>query len=278
MPEILDKSLSKKIIQLTPNATHIVANQLVSDLNKYGLSDKDDDHVIPVRELQSIRREILAKIKEFDRGRKLAYHNVNHTRSVYTRVGQLLKKAKLSQSDNQLLKFAALFHDLIHGPKNGKHLQDDLTFEEQSAIEADFYGEKIGLSTRQRVVLYGLIISTTFSNPNIRPFTKMEKNLVIADLGGFNHSCQAWLLESWQVTQEIPQELRPTSLQNWLSEQNKFLEYVRERLTPEALELSWELALDNKFQLVDLLCRDLNAKQTFAPIVKKISKLLPTAV
>ncbi len=278
MGNSIDITLKRKIAQLTPNAAQIAAPQLIIDLNESGLAGPELDRVIPVRELQSIKREILARLKELDRVRKLAYHNVNHTRSVYTRVGQLLKRTNLSQAEGQLLKFSALFHDLIHGSKVDNNHPDNLTFEEQSAIEADLYAKKIGLSTRQRVLLYGLIFSTTFSNPNIHPFTSMEKNLVIADLGGFNHSCQAWLLESWQVTQEIPADLRPKNLQMWLKEQKKFLEYVRKRLTPEALELSWDQALENKFQLIELLYHNFDAKRTFAPIVDKINGLLPTAV
>ncbi|MBF0433707.1 MAG: HD domain-containing protein [Fibrobacteria bacterium] len=278
MPKRFTKTLKQEIIAVTANAVTIEATALVTDIQNKGIAPRELDKCISYTEMLGIQKEILNKLKEFDSKRRLPYHNVKHSRSVFNRVVQLTRGSDLARSDIQLIKLAALFHDYVHGFSFSHSKLKHLSFEEQSAVYADKYGKKIGLSTRQRIVVYGLIISTTFSKPHINPDTRLEKILVIADLGGFINSSKDWLLESWQVTQEIPFSHRPGNLKQWLREQERFLDYVKMRLTPESIALGWHLALEKKFSVIKRLMKNLSYYKPYVPLVKKIRQTLPTAV
>ncbi len=275
MPQTLNKkALEKQIHKITPNALKIVAPTLKRDLENQGIPNNEKPKILNAAELKKLEERVYRDIKKFDKVRRLPYHNVQHTMHVYKRTRSLLAKASLNQSDEQVVKVAALFHDYEHGIRDGKLPKDGLSFEERSASRADEVALELGFSMEQRLKLYGAIIGTTFSDPNIRPMTSLEKILVIADLGGFNNSSKNWLIESLCVTQEIPKAHRPKDVNAWLVEQQKFLKYVKLKLTPEAKDLSWNEALEKKDRLIKKMMENPHFHKGIKPVVKEIEKAL----
>jgi len=271
---IINSRLDSQLKKVTPNACRIVAPVLINDLNKVGVEKVESPTLINERKLKQVYHDVLFDIRTFDKKRKLPYHNVNHTINVYKRVVHLLKKSKLNKSDAMIVRIAALFHDYEHGIRDGKIPRDGLTFEERSAIKADKFVKKLGFSMNQRLKLYGAILSTTFSNPNIHPSTPMEKLLVIADLGGFMNTNERWLIESYHVTQEIPQLQRPATLKEWLGEQKKFLAYVSMRLPAEAKNLRWQNELTKKKKLIQRLLAKPGSQGQYKRIMSKITRAI----
>lgn len=241
--------------QISPNAEHPVAPLLLKDLKRSkGKVFNKEPRLLTAAEFANLKRQILTDLKTFDGARQLPYHNRQHTEAVFRRSNQLAKIALLSKEKKQLLLIASLFHDYIHGQRK-KQSPHQLSFEQKSAIEADKVLSKLGFNLEQRLIVYGLILSTTFSNPNIHPATPLEKMLVSADLGGFVNSDKKWLTESIQVTMEMPPEKRPKNFKNWLADQEFFLKYVKNRLSPETRVLRWEQKLKEKQVLLKNLRR-----------------------
>lgn len=258
--------------QLSPNALQIVAPVLNKDLKSSGLQ-LEKPVCLEARYLHQSETEIYNEIKTLDKKKKLAYHNLNHTLSVVKRVRSLLKKTKWQESEKQLVLIAAMFHDYQHGYMAYTR-NKDFSNEEKSAIQADLFAKKVGLTLSQRVQLYGMIISTTFSQPSIYPQTKYEKLLVMADLGGFINTNREWLIESLNVILEIPLKKRPTSIREWLQFQNNFLGYVKKHLTSEAKTLRWDEVLHKKITMLQRLLKDPYYHKGFTPLILKIEESL----
>ena len=79
------------------------------------------------------------------------------------------------------------------------------------------------------------------------------------------------VVESYNVTQEIPPSQRPGSLKEWLGEQKKFLAYVTARLPIEARNLNWKSELQKKKKLIQKLVTNPIFNSEYKRIISKIS-------
>jgi len=198
-------------------------------------------------------------VQKEQREGRLSYHNTHHALDVYESVEELLMIKKLLGErkiiqegtfppyEEQILYFAALFHDWVSDEK-------------ESAIAFDRFLRERHFSLYQRILGQGLIMGTTYPRKNLprkedkerdyTPQTDMEKILAIADLSGYKRTWEEWIDESLRVLQEG--STRPKTLLEWLKNQFAFLQYVLSRQTPESL-VAWGLQLDEKTRKVHIL-------------------------
>lgn len=269
----LSLDTTKALGQISPNALDPVAPTLRKDLQNFGLPLYSQSRVLTATEFKQLQADVYAQIAKFDAKRKLPYHNLSHTKAVIKRILQLAKQAKLKSEEKQLIQIAGLFHDYIHGAREFSQAQNN-SFEQQSATVADKILRSLGYSIVQRVQVYALIISTTFANEKIRPYTLLEKLLVCADLGGFNNSEKGWLRESLSVTLEASTIKRPKTFMDWLNQQEKFLQYAKDRLPKEALQLKWQDKLKQKHALLQSLKKNPHQYKSIQPVIREIEQVL----
>jgi len=160
---------------------------------------------------------------------------------------KIIQEGTFPPYEEQILYFAALFHDWVSDEK-------------ESAIAFDRFLRKRHFSLYQRILGQGLIMGTTYPRKNLprkedkerdyTPQTDMEKILAIEDLSGYKRTWEEWIDESLRVLQEG--STRPKTLLEWLKNQFAFLQYVLSRQTPESL-VAWGLQLDEKTRKVHIL-------------------------
>lgn len=248
----------------TPNATEIVtadpnpelADVLYSDARLAGKINSGEDRTFSEAETKAIEDEFLARLADIDAKEKHPYHNADHTKEVSDRTKEILAfEPGIAVPEAQAAQFAALFHDFRHTGKTLRQAPDGLSNEQLASIIADHHAKAKGFSLNQRVLIRGIILGTTFGNPNIKPETHLERIVAMADIGGFRKSWNDWVEESARVLQEADPATRPKDLAAWLKGRKGFLTgFIRPRLEalPSAKQ-AWENELREKEDIVDRL-------------------------
>ena len=248
----------------TPNATEIVtsdpnpelADVLYADARQAGKVNSGGDRTFSEAEMKGIEDEFLARLEGIDAKEKHPYHNADHTREVLDRTKEILAfEPEIPAPEAQAAQFAALFHDFRHTGKTLRQAPDGLSNEQLASIIADHHAKAKGFSLSQRVLSRGIILGTTFGNPSIKPETRLERIVAMADIGGFRKPWDDWVEESARVLQEADPATRPKDLAAWLKGRKGFLTgFIRPRL--EALppaKQAWEKELKDKEDIVDRL-------------------------
>jgi hypothetical protein len=242
--------------EITPNAKTIRVPALQRAIEEQGFSGPDlvitDDFLNGI-----IKGIVLHQLVAYDNVRRNRYHNAEHAEEVVMRTRGLVRRIKgFDSNDQKLMIIAAALHDLGHSGTTKRSAPDGLSNEEYTAALADQILSAHKFSVRQRVQMYGLIIGTTFGNPSVKPETKMEKVLSIADVGGFTKQWTQWVEESSFVLHETPVAERPATIEEWLHGRLKFLAWIESRLSelPE-VEKYWRPYLEEKKQKVNYLLK-----------------------
>jgi hypothetical protein len=237
--------------EISENAKKIISSDLREDIKTLGI-DKSQDKEFDMVIFKDIKNEVIGKLKEIDSVRKNPYHNAEHAIEVLGRARKLMEKIILPLSRRQIVELSALFHDYDHCGRTHRFEPDGLSNEEYACLHADKYAKSIGFSVHQRILVQGLIIGTTFGNPQIGPKTELEKLLAIADVGGFEKSFEKWIEDSANVLKEVPIEKRPASAVEWLNNALNFINWIKERITPEAQKY-WGKGLEEKEKIISQL-------------------------
>lgn len=103
---------------------------------------------------------------------KLFYHNLAHTKRVYSTCKVLSKFYNLSKKDNELLLIAALFHDT-------GFVNTTVNHEEVSCLLASNFLAKKGISDVDIGIIQSIIMATKIPQS---PLNELEKMLCDADL------------------------------------------------------------------------------------------------
>ncbi len=242
--------------EITRNARTIRVVALQRAIHEQGFSGPDlaisDDFLNGL-----IKGIVLHQRVAFDDVKRNRYHNAEHAEEVVMRTRGLVRRIKgFDANDQKLMLIAAALHDLGHSGTTLRQASDGLSNEEYTAVLADQILVAHKFSVRQRVQMYGLIMGTTFGNPSIKPETKMEKVLSIADVGGFTKPWTQWVEESSFVLHETPIAERPTTIEEWLQGRLKFLAWIESRLNelPEVAKY-WRAHLEEKRIKVNYLLK-----------------------
>jgi uncharacterized protein len=102
----------------------------------------------------------------------LHYHNVGHTKQVIKNCIFLAEKMQISQKDTELLKIAALYHDLGFIKSHINHEAISCQMARKELAELKVGEDKIA-------VIEGIIMATKLPNS---PTTKLQKIIADADL------------------------------------------------------------------------------------------------
>ncbi len=219
--------------QISLNARDIKSSTLLAAIERDGINDGVDEKITEA-ETERICEAILEmQRRQYDDVRRNKYHNAEHASEVINRVKAIFARDNgIKPNVQRLIRIAAAFHDLGHSGKTLRKAADGLSNEEYAAVLADQWivDTKIKLSVNQRVKLYALIIGTTFGNHAIKPETKAEQILAIADIGGFVNSWEWWVKESALVLKEISKSQRPKTMEEWLNGRLAFLDHIDARL------------------------------------------------
>lgn len=262
--------------RISSNARNIRVPRLKAAIAREGL--RGADKMLTDEELKSALNGIVNRqTVEFEKERKHFYHNSEHLTEVVGRTDSLLSKLSgIEAGQRQLILIAAAFHDFGHAGKTHREAEDGLTNEEFSALHADAFAESVGLSVRQRVELYALIIGTTFGNKDIKPETRSEKILAIADIGGFTKSWEGWVMESADVLMEEDDATWPKDTKEWLERRLLFIAHIQKRLDelPDVKAL-WQVHLDDKRTTVEALIQNPNDPR-MRPVNDHVALILST--
>jgi hypothetical protein len=226
----------------------IKSKELLSDLESLS---KEEDKILSPEEVDEIVEKIVnLQRKKFETETKNPYHNSEHLEEVVGRLKYLIEKlGGVIEEEKNLLLFSTAFHDYGHRGKNKDRIVDGLTNEEFAAREADKFAKRVGFSVKQRLVIYDLIISTTFGDSNISPQTRLEKILSMADIGGFTKSWEQWIYDGVDILRESV--VVPNNLEEWVENRLGFIAWIEEKLNnlPEAKDL-WGKHLTEKKEIL----------------------------
>lgn len=124
--------------------------------------------MIPIKKIE---KEVLAYLDE-NLSADLYYHNVAHTKYVYSKAGHIGTKEGVSKKNIYLLQVAALFHDIGFVHSREEH-------EQQSCLMATKWLKKYGFSREQIALIKGMIRATKLPQ---NPKTHLEEIIADADL------------------------------------------------------------------------------------------------
>lgn len=244
---------------ITPFAQNITAETLRADITLLG-NDIESQEIREFSEadMQKLLKEIADLLKKEDEKKHLPYHNSRHTlEGVLPRTQEALRvlQPPVSIWEQQALQIAAGFHDYKHSGRAIRKADEEMSPEEADAIRAegglsneevaanaaDVFAKEKGLSVKQRVLIYGAIIGTTFGNPTIQPQTRLEKILAVADRAGYASTTnEEWMRESVNVLRERRVAERPQSMLDVLRGQEIFLErFSLFEQAPAELQEKW---------------------------------------
>lgn len=262
--------------RISPNARDIKIPRLKDAIQREGL--EGPAKILSELELKDALEKVFARQKgEFEKEHSNFYHNADHLKEVVSRTDNLLSQLQgIEPGARQLMLIAAAFHDFGHPGKSKRDEPDGFSSEEYSAQFADQFAETLGLSVRQRVELYGLIIGTTFGSKNIKPETRNEKLLAIADIGGFTKKWDEWVIESADVLMEEDDASWPKDVKEWLEKRLLFIKHIQTRLDelPDVKAL-WQVHLDDKRTTVEALIA--NPKDPrMRPVTDHVALILST--
>lgn len=102
----------------------------------------------------------------------LSYHNTAHTLYVLEKAIHIGKKEKITHNDLELIKVAALFHDIGFVKSHIEH-------EKESCIIAESFLHNYGYSTKDINSICGMIMATKIPQ---KPKSLLEKIVADADL------------------------------------------------------------------------------------------------
>ena len=266
----------KSAEEITPNAKYIRVPALLKATEEQGFSGPDlaitDDFMNGL-----VKGVVLHQRVAYDDVHRNRYHNAEHAEEVVARTRGLVRRIKgLDANDQKLMIIAAALHDLGHSGATVRLAPDGLSNEAYTATLADQILTAYKFSVRQRVQMYGLIMGTTFGSPAIKPETKMEKVLSMADVGGFTKRWVHWVEESSYVLHETPVAERPATVEEWLHGRLKFLAWIESRLNelPEVAKY-WHPYLEEKKMRINYLLQipagpSMKSIRTFiVPLLKK---------
>jgi hypothetical protein len=199
------------------------------------LSLKED--AIMALKIDVLVLKVLQEMRSLDN----EYHNDEHVSQVMVRSDQIGTHVipELSDQEHEDLMVAALFHDAGHCGQTDRKTctrdvpRKDLTNEEYSVVlMREALQNHLPESRLARIE--GMILSTTFGQtPHPHPATtKLEKILVLADVGGFLKPFDEWVRESLLVLEEAIPSGVPADFAAWKKTRIGFLDgYVRGLLT-----------------------------------------------
>lgn len=290
--------------EVSPLARFIVDPQLQQDLTAVPAEQLDLTDTSPAvseQEIMDYKMEAVSiaaqnERSEIGKNNKNAYHDAEHARQVIDRTEQLIKtsRVRVTRDRARSLFIAAAYHDAEHpGVARRPHPQN-FSVEQHSAGLADAYAREHGLSLRQRVEANADIISTTFWDGKIKPFTQSEQILHLADLGGYMESLPEWLEQSLSVSTENAKAATKSdyvkawldepdfdkAVRQWIAGQGAFIKYAlrpphdhyqKQNITPGE---SWsaEGALQEKENYI----KELSTNQSNPKLAEDVTKIRQT--
>jgi len=193
-----------------------------------------------------------------------AYHNGGHFATVVDNIEALTRAGGGHSIHNkewavaQGLMIAAAGHDFAH---QGSTLRSDapgkialpnlglgIRTEEVSAILVDQTLKRFNVDVGMRLFVCRHIWATTFGNPKVKPVTKTEYMLALADVAPVLPPLQLLTQGIRVVYEEVPPGgKRPKTWSSWIESRKGFSRYVRGLLerVPEARTLRWSMNLNN---------------------------------
>jgi hypothetical protein len=256
--------------EISANSKKIFSKDLENDLQNLGIENKTRDKEFKENDYREMALHAWEAQKGFESETKNAYHNFPHELEVAFRVLKFFEDVDDPnlRKDMPLIFFAALYHDADHFGKTARVSPDGLSNEEHAiAVVADKEAKNVGFSVNDRVIIHGLIISTTFENKEIKPDTELEKLLVAADLGGVMKDIDEWLIESGNVALESKD--RPKSVQEFIKGRIGFLNYLEESSkTNEYINKFLGVHITRQREALDVIMVDNNGENH--PVLKEI--------
>jgi hypothetical protein len=179
-------------------------------------------------------------------GSDLPYHNLNHALKVEARAIRLGKAAGLTGSEMNLLRLAALCHDLLHSGSRYRQQKANiecpaLSNEEYSVLKAD---ELLAseLTIYERLLLQAAILATSFAQKaevvedkslarGYAPSSKLEQLLAFADIGGVETTFAEFVDDSLLIARENNDFNKMKSVQKFQGSAVWFNDYVTSELT-----------------------------------------------
>lgn len=187
-----------------------------------------------------VKEFVLNKLKrELDP--KLTYHSIDHTIDVMESAERLAKDENVNGTDINLLKTAALFHDLGFLTTYDGH-------EERSMAYAEEILPMYGYSDDDIEIIKGMIKSTEIPQS---PTTHLEKILADADLDYIGR--EDIFIIGQRLQYEWKMVGRISTLREWHEKQLAFLK-AHSYFTKSAINSREERKQDNIKQLETLLC------------------------
>jgi len=197
-----------------------------------------------------------------------AYHNGEHFATVVRNVANLMTAltdlSLYPESVTQGMMLAAAGHDFAHqgstlrrdapGEVARPDLGMDISTEEVSALLIDEILRHAGVDVAMRLFVCRHIWATTFGNPNVRPITRTEHMIALADVVPVLPPFQLYMQGIQVIYREVPPGgKRPTTMTEWLTSRKGFTGYVRSLLekVPMGKFLGWEENLDAYDRMLD---------------------------
>lgn len=239
--DLSSTEFSASLVSTNPNLKSIISPALKSAIVYEGNLETSGSLGLSNDQFEEIKENILEKIAALN----LPYHNEKHTLKVLARVQTLAEVIGLDESEIRLLSLAALFHDYGHSGNSYRQAtqadKNNLSNEEYAALIADEH-LLLYLNVRERLVLQGLVLSTSFDQKSLEdvpnssyqrdyePHTKLEKILAFADVFHMDCPFDEWITEGFSVIPEMSPEKRPVDMDSYIKKTSGFLGYVQAKL------------------------------------------------
>lgn len=192
-------------------------------------------------DFEGIKGFVLNKLdKELDPN--LYYHSVDHTLDVLKSVERLAIMEQINGHELELLKTAALFHDMGFIVKYEGH-------EKESIKMAYKFLPDFGYTRNEMETIEGLILSTEIPQT---PKTKLEEIMADADLDYIGRDDLFFIGQKLQYEWKLQGIV--STIRDWHEKQLKFLK-THEFFTKSAKVLRDERKAENIRQLEELLCK-----------------------
>lgn len=193
-------------------------------------------------DFDGVKRFVLNKLSH-ELKSDLYYHSIEHTLDVIEAAIRLAKMENVNGQDLELLKTAALFHDVGFVEKYQGH-------EKESIRLANEILPGFGYSPDSIIIIEGLILSTEIPQ---NPKNKLEKIIADADLDYIGRD------DLFLIGQKLQYEWKlqgmVNSIRDWHEKQLKFLK-SHEFFTKSARELREAKKQENIKELEELLCKE----------------------